>query len=276
MRQGLERLFWVIGGLLVLPFILQQGLVLSRNSDAAAAPQLYSAPVAHPAIATSLRPAEIATTRDATDERESLHTSAPKQPAANRADAGSARIREGLAFAKLHEPDTSSWSKSRLSTWRELAERVTGRPVGSLLIPSVELEIPVFPDADELAFTLGAGIIPGTGSLEGDSNIGMASHRDGHFRQLKNVSVGDLILVKTPTRLRQFRVVQTQVVEPSDTWVLDPTDQAQITLVTCYPFHFVGSAPQRYIVSAQEVHSELTSVRPSHTVIGGYHETLKF
>lgn len=267
MRQGLERLFWVIGGLLVLPFVFQQGLVLSRSAAPSAdAPHLYSAPVARPAIATSVTPAALAAHRN---NEQGSRLGQGVGPDAVRLDSRSVDVR-------LSNPDTSQWSVSRISSWRDLADRITGRPVGSLLIPSLAVEVPVFPDADELAFTLGAGIIPGTGDLEGMGNIGVASHRDGHFRHLKNVSVGDLILVKTQTRLRQFRVVETRVVEPSDTWVLNPTEQARITLVTCYPFHFVGSAPQRYIVSAQEVPSELTSARPGHTVIGGYYETLQF
>jgi sortase A len=248
MRQGLERLFWVVGGLLLLPFAIQQGLVLDRSAAPTAhAPQLYSAPVAQPAIASPLSPASAAAATEV----------------------------KYAAEPSLQKPDTSLWSAARIAAWDNLAD-VVGRPVGRLLIPSLDVEVPVFPESNELAFTLGAGIIPGTGNLETDGNIGVASHRDGHFRHLKNVAIGDLLLVKTANRLRHFRVVETRIVEPSDTWVLDRGDTPAITLVTCYPFHYVGSAPQRYIVSAQEVQSELTSLRPSHTVIGGYYETLKF
>jgi sortase A len=250
MQQGLERLFWVVGGLLLLPFVIQQGLVLDRSAAPTAhAPQLYSAPVAQPAIARSLSPTGAA-------------------PAAEILQADSAET-------SLQKPDTSLWSAARAAAWENLADLV-GRPAGSLLIPALDVEVPVFTESSELAFTLGAGIISGTGNLDADGNIGVASHRDGHFRHLQNVAVGDLLLVKTASRLRQFRVVETRIVEPSDTWVLNRGDTPAITLVTCYPFHFVGSAPQRYIVSAQEVQSELTSVDPSNTVIGGYYETLKF
>lgn len=250
MRQGLERLFWVVGGLLLLPFVVQQGLIVDRSAAPAVyAPQLYSAPVAQPAIASSSTSMAASTNKS--------HS----QPAV-----------EAVA---LQPPDTSLWSASRSKAWDRWADFV-GRPVGSLLIPALDVEVPVFSESNELAFTFGAGIIPGTGNLDTDGNIGVASHRDGHFRHLKNIALGDLLLLKTASRLRQYRVVEIRVVEPSDTWVLERGDRPAITLVTCYPFHFVGSAPQRYVVSAQEVHAELTSARPSHTVIGGYYETLKF
>jgi sortase A len=274
MRQGLERLFWVIGGLLILPFILQQGLVLSRSaSPTADVPQLYSMPVARPATATAVSSTSVA--QDSLSQNSVAQNSVAQKKAQPDVRSSASDINQRTAEFELQEPDSMLWSESRRAAWRDLVDMVA-RPEGSLLIPSLGVEVPVFQSANEVAFTLGAGIIEGTGDLESNGNIGMASHRDGHFRHLKDVSVGDLIMVKTAERLRQFQVVETRIVEPSETWVLDRGDTARITLVTCYPFHFVGNAPQRYIVSAQEVQSELTSVHPSHTVIGGYDETLRF
>lgn len=242
MLKGLERLFWLVGGFLIVPFVVQQGLALSSHSPKRMeAPQLYSTPVAQPAVARKLVP---------------VHKSPVIEP-------------------RLEKPDTSLWSASRIAAWGETVD-IVDRPAATLFIPSLHVEIPVFDQLNEAAVTLGASLIPGTGELNKSSNLGLASHRDGHFRHLKDLTEGDLLLLRTDSTLRQFRVVNTRIVRPEDTWVLEPSETPSITLVTCYPFYFVGSAPQRYIVSAQEVQTELTSVQLENPVIGGHHATMEF
>lgn len=119
-----------------------------------------------------------------------------------------------------------------------------------LRIPAVELEVPVFDGIGERALNRGAGHITGTPRPGAGGNVGLASHRDGWFRALEHVSLGDEIELATRTGLVRYRVTDLTVVDPTDVSVLDPTDEPVLTLVTCYPFYFVGSAPQRYIVRA--------------------------
>jgi sortase A len=94
------------------------------------------------------------------------------------------------------------------------------------------------------------GHIPGT-ALPGDSgNVGLAAHRDTFFRRLRDIRPDDEIVLTTPDGTFRYTVEGTKVVEPGDVWVLDPTEEPALTLVTCYPFTYVGSAPQRFIVRA--------------------------
>ena len=88
----------------------------------------------------------------------------------------------------------------------------------------------------------------GTPPLDAQGNTGIAAHRDGYFRVLKDVELGDVIEIETMSGVEQFRITDLLIVEPEDVYVLDPTTERSLTLVTCYPFYFVGSAPQRFIV----------------------------
>ena len=83
-----------------------------------------------------------------------------------------------------------------------------------------------------------------------DGNMGVAGHRDGYFRVLKEIKFGDEMIVNSGTALRRYRVEELMIVEPSAVEVLDDTEDTSMTLVTCYPFYFVGHAPQRFIVRA--------------------------
>jgi sortase A len=97
------------------------------------------------------------------------------------------------------------------------------------------------------------GRIEGT-ALPGEvGNLGIAGHRDGWFRALRKLIPGDEIFLRTLDGRYRYRVEEIEIVEPSETAVLAPTDAARLTLVTCYPFYWAGSAPQRYIVKAQLV-----------------------
>ena len=97
----------------------------------------------------------------------------------------------------------------------------------------------------------GVGLIEGTASLNEVGNVGIAGHRDGFFRVLKDVKIGDRLILQTPQRLRRYQVTQTLIVDPDHVEVLDPTEDHVVTLVTCYPFYYVGPAPRRFIVKAQ-------------------------
>ena len=147
------------------------------------------------------------------------------------------------------EPDKSLWSEKRIADYEKFSAAAADEiPEGIMRIPSVNLELPVFSGTREANLTRGAGRIEGTPPLDAEGNTGIAAHRDGYFRVLKDVELGDVIEVETMSGVEEFRITDLLIVEPEDVYVLDPTTERSLTLVTCYPFYFVGSAPQRFIV----------------------------
>jgi len=110
--------------------------------------------------------------------------------------------------------------------------------------------VPVFDGTDDLTLNRGVGRIIGTAKVGDTGNIGIAGHRDGFFRGLKDISVGDEIDLTMTTQKTIYLVDQIEIVSPSDVQVLGPRSAPSLTLVTCYPFYFVGDAPQRFIVHA--------------------------
>lgn len=149
-----------------------------------------------------------------------------------------------------NDPDQSLWGKTRIAAYRESLSTHSGTPLGVIRIPAITLEVPIFEGTSELTLNRGIGRIEGTANLDSSGNLGLAGHRDGFFRGLKDVKVGDAINVESLAGTAHYRVTELLIVEPSDVYVLAPTDTATLTLVTCYPFYFVGEAPQRYIVKA--------------------------
>jgi sortase A len=125
-----------------------------------------------------------------------------------------------------------------------------GSPVALLAIPRLGLSTVVVEGAEELDLQLGPGHITGT-PLPGDGgNIGVAGHRDTFFRPLRRIRKDDAIKMTTHEQEHQYKVVSTKIVTPDDVQVLYPIGQETLTLVTCYPFDFVGPAPKRFIVRA--------------------------
>ncbi len=146
--------------------------------------------------------------------------------------------------------DQSLWSQQRVVAYAE-AQRAGNAPEAVLRIPSLPLEVPVYADTSDLNLDRGAGRIPGTAGLEQNGNLGLAAHRDGFFRKLKDADLGMEILLEHGGRTLRYHIVEISIVAPEDGSVLAPTSRPSITLVTCYPFYFVGSAPKRYIVRAE-------------------------
>jgi sortase A len=125
-----------------------------------------------------------------------------------------------------------------------------GTALGRLEIPRLGVSAIVRAGSDARTLRLAVGHIGGT-ALPGESgNVGLAAHRDTFFRRLGEIQADDTVQFVTPDGTYVYRVESTQVVEPRDTWVLNPTEDPVLTLVTCYPFRYVGSAPQRFIVRA--------------------------
>lgn len=157
----------------------------------------------------------------------------------------------------IGSPDQSTWAPGRIAAYAASTVETgsnRGDPVALLRIPSVGIEVPVYPNIEERNLNRGAGLIDGTATPGSDGNIGIAAHRDGYFRALKDIAVGDALELRSPTQLRRYRVSDISIVQPTDTSPLQATAGPAITLVTCYPFHFVGNAPQRFIVRAMAEH----------------------
>jgi sortase A len=151
--------------------------------------------------------------------------------------------------------DMSLWSRTRIERYRQAL--LTSTPAAAILrIPSLNMRVPVYEGTSEQNLHRGAGRIEGTARLGETGNIGIAAHRDGFFRALKDIVAGDEVIVESIHSTELYRVVDTRIVEPSDVAVLQPTEDSMVTLVTCYPFYFMGSAPQRFIVRAQRVEAQ--------------------
>ena len=150
-------------------------------------------------------------------------------------------------------PDQSLWSPQRVSAWRQALLEPAPAPLGVLRIPKIRLEVPVLPGTDDRTLDRAVGYIEGTAQPGTDGNLGIAGHRDGFFRGLKDIATGDVIELDTIQGTDVYRVERTWVVNPEDVSVLDPTSARALTLVTCYPFYFIGSAPQRFIVRAVRI-----------------------
>jgi sortase A len=146
--------------------------------------------------------------------------------------------------------DFSLWSTNRVAAYKETLIREFPAPEAVLEIPRIGLEVPVFEGTDSLTLNRGVGRIEGTAHLGEGGNLGIAGHRDGFFRGLKDLVVGDTIELDTTDGRETYRVDQIQIVKPNDVRVLKNRAAPTLTLVTCYPFYYLGSAPLRYIVQA--------------------------
>lgn len=146
--------------------------------------------------------------------------------------------------------DTTLWSDERIAGYQESLVQEFDLPLAVIRIPSVDIEVPVLPGTDDVTLNRGVGWIESTSLPGTDGNFAVAGHRDGFFRGLKDVELGTEIVVETIAGTHSYVIDDLTVVDPSDVWVLEPRDRPSVTLVTCYPFYFVGSAPQRFIVRA--------------------------
>jgi LPXTG-site transpeptidase (sortase) family protein len=147
-------------------------------------------------------------------------------------------------------PDQSLWSEKRVRDFQASLAIDAGEPLAVLRIKDLGLEVPVFASASDLHLNRGAGFIEGMGLPDSGGNAGIAGHRDGFFRVLKDAAPGQRIEIQTRKQLHRYRVVSIEIVDASDHRLLADTLDPTVTLVTCYPFYFVGNAPQRFIVRA--------------------------
>ncbi len=162
----------------------------------------------------------------------------------------SAILVEVQSKGRSDTPDFRLWSEQRIRAYQASLGANVPPPLGVLEISGLQLHVPVLEGTDDLTLDRGVGHIPGTAALGEAGNVGIAGHRDGFFRGLKDVHVGDTIDVYTQRGHSRYVVDEIQIVSPDDVSVLAPRGEPSLTLVTCYPFYFVGSAPSRYIVHA--------------------------
>lgn len=153
----------------------------------------------------------------------------------------------------LEEPavsDFSLWAPGRIKGYQESLAQGAPLPLAVLEIPRLNLRVAVLEGTDEVSLNRGLGHIAGTALPGQPGNVGLAGHRDGFFRCLQDIRQGDRLRLVLVGATEEYEVVGTRVVAPTEVSVLAPTPGPTVTLVTCYPFYFVGSAPQRFIVTA--------------------------
>ena len=135
----------------------------------------------------------------------------------------------------------------------------SGAVIGRLQIPQLGLSAPIIEGVGDSDLQRGAGHIPGTALPGGLGTVGIAAHRDTYFRPLRRITAGMEILAVGPAGAFRYQVQSAEVVPPDRVNVLDVAVSPQLTLITCFPFNYIGSAPQRFIVRAR-----LLSLDPEH------------
>ena len=149
-------------------------------------------------------------------------------------------------------PDMSDWSLKRKKDYQEVD--IDSPVLGLLEIPQIGLKVAIFDKASEPHLNKGVARVLQRAKLSGEGNLSLAGHRDGFFRKLGQVVLGDVFTVKDISGNEfNYQVTKTWIVKPKDTYVMKATEKPSITLITCYPFYFVGSAPERYIVRAERI-----------------------
>jgi sortase A len=136
-----------------------------------------------------------------------------------------------------------------------------GDVLGRIDIPRIGVSVAVLQGTTSQTLRLGVGHIKGTAFPGEPGNIGIAGHRDTYFRALKDIHRDDEIRLQTSTEISRYEVDWTQITSPSDIGVLASTTESSLTLVTCYPFYYVGAAPKRFIVHAHRLQPTAVSAR---------------
>jgi sortase A len=147
-------------------------------------------------------------------------------------------------------PDFSLWAETRIAQYKNSLGAHFSSAIAVLRIPKIHLETPLLEGTDDFTLNRAVGLIAGTARPGEIGNVGIAGHRDGFFRGLKDVAIGDTLELVTETKINTYVIDRIVIVEPSDVSVLGARPTPSVTLVTCYPFYYIGSAPHRYIVQA--------------------------
>jgi LPXTG-site transpeptidase (sortase) family protein len=137
----------------------------------------------------------------------------------------------------------------------------TGAWLARLEASSVNMSATVLEGSDDRTLARGAGHIEDTAFPGEPGNVGVAGHRDTIFRPVRHLRLGDPLVMTTADTIYRYKITRMAIVEPKDVFVLDPINKPSLTLVTCFPFDFIGHAPKRYIVGADLVAEEPRSTR---------------
>ena len=149
-------------------------------------------------------------------------------------------------------PDQSLWSDDARARYENVRHN-DGSPIALLKIGRLNLKAPVFLGTDRFTLNRGIGVVDNTAFPGEVGNVALSAHRDSFFRPLKDIVIGDKIELQTLQGIQHFQVSDISIVDPTDISVLESSDTSILTLITCYPFYFVGFAPDRYIVRASLV-----------------------
>jgi sortase A len=154
-------------------------------------------------------------------------------------------------LTSVPEPDYSLWNKARIGHYEDALKIDSAPPLGILTINTINLQVPIYNGTDDVTLDRGAGRIKGMAKMDEVGNLGISGHRDGFFRGMKDVQVGDDIDIQTTRGTENYEVTSITIIPKEDASVLAPTTEKILTVVTCYPFYFVGHAPKRLIVTAK-------------------------
>jgi len=173
------------------------------------------------------------------------------------------RIRAQSNYSEIEIPISTSTEKSdfvasNINTDKSLypVYPVEGDNIGSLTIPDLNIKLPIIQGTNEKELSKGVGhfiqsVLPGE-----KDNCVISGHRETSFRQIGNLKIGDKLIVETSAGIFTYAVTGTRIVDQDDKTVIVPTDHAVLTMTTCYPFNYIGDAPERYIVSADIIENK--------------------
>jgi len=153
-------------------------------------------------------------------------------------------------LTSIAEPDQSLWNATRVTDYEESLKVKAEPPLGIFTIKTLNIQVPIYNGTDEFYLNRGLGRIKGMAKMDEIGNLGISGHRDGFFRALKDIQLGDDIEIQTTRGVESYAVTSITIIPKNDISILAPTTDKTLTIVTCYPFYFVGHAPKRYIVKA--------------------------
>lgn len=168
-----------------------------------------------------------------------------------------ALVYAGLVLARTTAPALAPMAMAPTTAGPEVSgprrPLVAGESLGQIQIERIGLRVEIREGEDAAVLRGGAGHLPDTAWIGDGGNVALAGHRDTVFRSLRKIQPGDVIEIVTADRLVRYSVDETTVVPPNDLTVLEPSGSSTLTLITCHPFTFIGSAPNRFVVRAREI-----------------------
>ncbi len=186
-------------------------------------------------------------------------TATPGKSAHSKKRAHGEDLLRSIVYAPEGVPQHQGWSVGRLRSYEKTALPPSGSILGRLEIPSLNLSVMLLEGTDAWTLNRAVGHIEGTALPGQPGNLGVAGHRDGFFRCLKDITPDATVTLTTLKGRFYYRVNGIHIVRSKDVKVLAPTAKPTLTLVTCYPFYYVGNATKRYIVTAEMIKAESAS-----------------